>query len=283
MSGNLQGKVCIVTGASRGIGKLTTERLARLQATVVLICRNEQLGKQTVDEIARSTSNSSLDLRIADLSSQASVRKVAAELTESYPQIHLLVNNAGTVLGKRTMSADGIEITLATNHLSHFLLTNLLMNQIKAAAPSTIINVSSEAHRNVRSLFDNLQGEKKYSGFGAYSVSKLCNVLFTYELARRLQGTGVRVIAMHPGYLNTAIFRPAPSWMRFLVKLTAGDPARGADAILQLALDPGAQSGKYFDKTTEKASSELSQDRSAAEKLWEISSSLTGMKVQSNP
>jgi NAD(P)-dependent dehydrogenase (short-subunit alcohol dehydrogenase family) len=274
----MDGKICIITGATSGIGKIAALDLAATGATVVLICRNRELGKQVIEEVAQKTGNKNLDLLIADLSSQAAIRQAASDLLAKYPHLHVLINNAGLAVGKRTLSPDGIELTFAVNHLAYFLLTNLLMNRLKASAPARIVNVSSEAHRRVQLDFENLQGEKSYSGLSAYSITKLCNVLFTYELSRRLQGTGVTANALHPGFLSTGIFREASGFIQFLVKVTAGKPEKGAKAILRLATSPELEgvTGKYFKGMKEADSSPVSQDQNAAERLWKISASLTG-------
>ncbi len=272
----MKDKVCIITGATSGIGRATAFGLARLGATVVMVCRSPERGKQTMEEIVRETGNSNVDMLIADLSSQQAIRKAATEFTTKYRSLSVLINNAGFA-GKRSLSPDGIEMTFAVNHLAYFLLTNLLFDVLKASAPSRIINVSSEAHRNAKIDFNDLQMEKNYSGFRAYSLSKLCNVLFTYELARRLERTPVTANALHPGFLSTGIFREAPSVIRFLVKLIAGSPEKGAKAIIHLATSPELAnvSGKYFNGTKETRSSEQSCDRALAEKLWQISAEMT--------
>jgi NAD(P)-dependent dehydrogenase (short-subunit alcohol dehydrogenase family) len=278
----IQDKVCIITGATSGIGKATAEALAEEGARVVLIARNLEKGKMVVNEIQEKTKNQNLDLLIADLSSQSAIRQVAAEFLAKYEHLHILINNAGIATRKRMLSPHGIEMTFAVNHLAYFLLTNLLLDRIKASAPARIINVSSEAHRNVGPLdFDNLQGEKKYGAFRAYSITKLCNVLFTFELAHRLEGTRVTANALHPGYLYTSIFREASALARFLVKLTAGRAEKGARAILHLAASPELEgiTGKYFKGMKEVPSSPVSYDRAAAERLWQISSKLTGIQT----
>jgi NAD(P)-dependent dehydrogenase (short-subunit alcohol dehydrogenase family) len=273
----MQGKICVVTGATSGIGKHTATALADEGATVVMICRNKEKGQQVLEEISKQTGNRNLDLLIADLSSQAAIRKVASEFQSKYQQLHALVNNAG-LAGRKTLSPDGIEMTFAVNHLAYFLLTNLLLDRLRASAPSRIINVSSEAHRNQKTLdFENLQGEKSYSGFKAYSLTKLCNILFTNELARRLQGSGVTANSMHPGFLATGIFREAAPFIQFLVRLAAGKPEKGANAILYLASSPELEgvSGKYFKGMKESAPSAAAQDHVSAERLWKISEELT--------
>ncbi len=274
-------KICIVTGATSGIGKLAAFDLAAAGATVVLVCRNKDLGMQVMDEIAQKTGSKKIDLLIADLSSQSAIRQVAADFLAKYQKLHILVNNAGTAVGKRTLSPDGIEVTFAVNHLAYFLLTNLLLYRLKSSAPARVINVSSEAHRRVQLDFDNLQGEKSFAGFKAYSITKLCNVLFTYELSSKLQGTGITANAMHPGFLSTGIFREAPGFLKFLVKVTAGKPEKGAQAILHLATAPELEkvTGKYFKGMKETPSSRISYHRAAAERLWKISAELTGLSV----
>jgi len=275
----IQGKVCMVTGASNGIGRAAAMGFARLGATVVLVCRNEQRGRQVVDEIRSATGNQNLHLLIADLSSQASVRQLASNFRAQFQRLHVLVNNAGVAIHARALSPDGIEMTFAVNHLGYFLLTNLLLDCLKAAAPSRIINVSSEAHRNARIDFENLQGEKDYSGFKAYCLSKLCNVLFTRELAGRLEGTGVTVNSMHPGFLRTGIFRETSGFLKLLVTMTAGSPEKGARAIVHLATSPEVENGtgKYFKGTRERPSALASQDRQTARRLWQISAQMTGL------
>lgn len=275
----MQKKVCLITGATSGVGKATAHALAASGATTILVARNEKLGGEVLQEITTKTGNRDCGLLIADLSDQASVRKLADTFLSRYDKLNLLVNNAGLAMKKRTLSSDGIEMTFAVNHLAYFMLTNLLLEKLKQSAPSHIINVSSEAHRNVIFDFDNLQGEKKFSGFGAYSITKLCNVLFSYELAKKLQGTGVTVNAVHPGYLNTGIFRETPGYFRLLVRLTAGRPQKGADAILHVAelAERNHISGKYFSGQKEARSSGISYDTAAAERLWRLSEKLTGL------
>ena len=196
-----------------------------------MIVRNPDLGKQTKDEIVRDTGNPNIDVLIADLASQQAIRNVADEFKSKYKSLSLLVNNAGYA-GPRVLTSDGIERTFAVNHLAYFLLTNLLLDVLKGTSRSRILNVSSEAHRNVNIDFNDLQMEKNYSGLGAYSKSKLCNVLFTYELARRLEDSSVTTNALHPGFLSTGIFREAPVVLQFVVKVIAGSAEKGGKAIV---------------------------------------------------
>lgn len=272
----MKDQICIVTGSTSGIGKETVFGLARLGATVVMIARNPELGNQTKADVVRETGNSNIDVLIADLASQQAIRHVADEFKSKYKTISLLINNAGYA-GPRVLTDDGIERTFAVNHLAYFLLTNLLLDVLKASAPARILNVSSEAHRNVTINFEDLQMENNYSGLRAYSVSKLCNVLFTYELARRLEGSSVTANALHPGFLSTGIFREAPAVVQFAVKIIAGSPEKGAEAIIHLGTAPQLAnvSGKYFSGKKEVRSAEQTYDREAAERLWKISEQMT--------
>lgn len=272
----MKDQICIVTGSTSGIGKETVFGLARLGATVVMIARNPELGNQTKADVVRETGNSNIDVLIADLASQQAIRHVADEFKSKYKTISLLINNAGYA-GPRVLTDDGIERTFAVNHLAYFLMTNLLLDVLKASAPARILNVSSEAHRNVTINFDDLQMENNYSGLRAYSVSKLCNVLFTYELARRLEGSSVTANALHPGFLSTGIFREAPAVVQFAVKIIAGSPEKGAEAIIHLGTAPQLAnvSGKYFSGRKEVRSAEQTYDREAAEKLWKVSEEMT--------
>jgi NAD(P)-dependent dehydrogenase (short-subunit alcohol dehydrogenase family) len=272
----MKDQVCIVTGSTSGIGKAAVFGLARLGATVVMIARNAELAQQTKADVVRETGNSNIDVLIADLASQQAIRHVADEFKSKYKTISLLVNNAGYA-GPRVLTDDGIERTFAVNHLAYFLLTNLLLDVLKASAPARILNVSSEAHRNVTINFDDLQMENNYSGFRAYSVSKLCNILFTYELARRLEGSSVTANALHPGFLSTGIFREAPAVIRWAVKIIAGSAAKGADAIVYLGTAPELKnvSGKYFNQRKEVRSSNQTYDHEAAQRLWKISEEMT--------
>jgi len=273
-------KTALITGATSGIGKATAFELARANVRLVLLARDRERGNQVIQELKQSTGNSEIELLIADLTSQRQIRSVANEFLEKHPRLDILINNAGLALKNRTLTEDGIEMTFAVNHLAYFLLTNLLLETIKTSAPSRIICVSSEAHRNVQFDVDNLQGEKQFGAFRAYSITKLCNLLFTSELARKLQGTGVTVNALHPGFLNTAIFREGGGVLKFLVRMTAKKPEFGAKAIARLAVDPELEnvSGQYFNGLRKANSSEKSHDPEAAKQLWAISEKLTQSK-----
>ncbi|MBD0354155.1 MAG: SDR family NAD(P)-dependent oxidoreductase, partial [Rubrobacteraceae bacterium] len=201
--GGMGEKVCLITGATSGIGKATAMGLANMGASVVMVGRDRGKGEAVMAETKEKSGNASVDLMLADVSSQEEIRRLADEFKEAYPLLDVLINNAGVFRSKRLTTADGIEMTFAVNHLAYFLLTNLLLDVLKASAPSRIVNVSSGEQRNGSIDFDDLQGEKGYKGAKAYSQSKLATVLFTYELARRLEGTGVTANCLHPGVVGT--------------------------------------------------------------------------------
>src|SRR5215211_2533409 len=197
--GAMGNRVCLITGATSGIGKATAMGLANMGASVVMVGRDRGRGEAVMAEIKEKSGNTSVDLMLADLSSQEEIRRLADVFKEAYPRLDVLINNAGVFRSKRITTADGIEMTFAVNHLAYFLLTNLLLDLLKQSAPSRIINVSSAAQFYGKFEFDNLQGERKYGGVAAYNNSKLANVLFTRELARRLDGTKVTANCLHPG------------------------------------------------------------------------------------
>ena len=239
MTTEMKGKTCLVTGANAGIGKAAAMELARRGARVVLLCRSETRGRAALSEIERRSGNASLDLLVADLSSQRRIRTMAEEYLRRFERLDVLVNNAAVLAWReRRVNEDGLEMTFAVNHLAPFLLTGLLLDRLKECAPSRIVTVASGAHRRAELDFDDLQNERDYSPFDAYSRSKLANVYFTYELARRLEGTGVTANCLHPGVVSTALFREMRPWQRvalwlgrpFLLK-----PERGADTAVYLA------------------------------------------------
>ncbi len=274
------GKICLITGATNGIGKATAQALARMGATVVLVGRNELKTSQVVEEIRTASGNMNVDSLLADLSSQKEVRRLADEFQSRYAHLHVLLNNAGGTFTTRQLSVDGIEMTLALNHLAYFLLTNLLLDTIKASTPARIINVSSDAHSGGKIDFENLQGERSYSSFGPYGNSKLANILFTTELARRLEGTGVTVNALHPGLTSTGFGKNNPGFMMkimgVVIPLIARSPEKGAKTSIYLASSPEVKSttGKYFVdcKVTQPAPQAV--DRAVAKKLWDASAEM---------
>ncbi len=273
---SMKGKICLVTGANSGIGFETAKALARMGARVGLICRTPAKCEEAKSAILQAVPDAELDSFAADLSSQAEIRRVAADIIRTYPKIDVLINNAGIVENTFKRSVDGIEMTFAVNHLAYFLLTNLLLEPIKAAAPSRIINVSSAAHFGARMDFDDLQGEKGYNGWRAYSQSKLANILFTYELARRLAGTGVTVNCLHPGVIGTKLFRNL-GIINTLAGIFLSSPEKGAETSVYLASSPEVEgvTGKYFDNKRAVPSSSASYNEADAKRLWQISAELT--------
>jgi NAD(P)-dependent dehydrogenase (short-subunit alcohol dehydrogenase family) len=276
MAEEMAGKTCLVTGANSGIGKETALGLARMGARVVLVCRNAQRGALALSEIQRVSGSRQPDLLLADMSSLASVRALAAQVQQRCPRLDVLINNAGAAVPARTLSADGIEMTLAANHLGPSLLTRLLLDRLKASAPSRIVNVSSDAHRNARLDMDDLQfARRKYNALAAYGQSKLLMNAFTFELARRLEGTGVTVNCLHPGVVATNIWPPDAPWYFKLaiaaIKPFMLDARRGAEVSLYAAAssDLANVTGQYFLKSKVAESSRLSRDPKVMADVWQ--------------
>ena len=284
---SMSGKICIVTGANSGIGKETALGLAQIGARVAMVCRNAQKGKAALDEICRESGSSQVDLLIADLSSQASVRELAEQIRQNYPRLDVLVNNAGGAWPARTLSADGIEMTLAANHLGPALLTLLLLDLLKASAPSRIINVSSEAQRRTRLDLNDLQFERrKFRGIAAYGQSKLLMNAFTFELARRLAGTGVTANCLHPGVVATNIWsaNPAPLVARLVIAVMKPfmfTSKQGAAVPLYLATSPEVAevSGEYFIKSKPAKSNPLSRDPKLMAEVWQCTGKMTNLSI----
>src|SRR6185503_9856418 len=273
----MTGKVCIVTGANTGIGKETALGLAKLGANVVMVCRDRDRGEAAQLEIKQKSGNQQVDLMLCDLSSQNSIRHFAETVIRQRARVDVLINNAGIVLRQRSMTEDGIESTFAINHLGYFLVTDLLLDLLKKSAPSRIVNVASTAHRYGKLDVNAWVSAREYSAFGAYANSKLANVLFTYELARGLEGTGVTANCLHPGAVASNLFRGLPALLEALIRLVTISPERGARTSIYLASSPDVQgvSGKYFARRRPEKSSEASYDLEAARRLWEVSEELT--------
>jgi NAD(P)-dependent dehydrogenase (short-subunit alcohol dehydrogenase family) len=278
---DMTGRTCVITGATRGIGRATAEGLARTGATVVVVARRRDDGEQASREIAARSPVRPIVVA-ADLSSQASIRQAAVEICRLCPRVHVLINNAAVITARREVTVDGIELQWAVNHLAYFLLTNLLLEALKAGAPSRIINVSSGAHSGAKLDFDDLKGKRAYRPNRAYSQTKLANILFTYELARRLQGTGVIVNCLHPGVIATKLladYMGVPFGGRALASTFGASPQKGAETILYLATSPEVEgvTGKYFEGKRERRSSRESYDEAAVRRLWAVSEQLSGL------
>ena len=275
----MAGRTVLVTGGTGGIGKATAAGLGILGARVAITGRDRGRAEAAADEI-RTATGAQVVVFVADLSSQAEVRRLAADVLADLARIDVLVNNVGGYWNTRHVTADGLERTFAINHLAPFLLTQLLLERLGGSGTARVVTVSSNAHTAGRIDFEDLQGERSYSGERAYSQSKLANVLFTYELARRLQGTSITTNALHPGVVRTAFGAEDPSGVqRVLVPVLRPflkSPARGAATSIHLASAPGLTqvSGRYFVNGKPKASSARSYDEAAARRLWEISEEL---------
>jgi NAD(P)-dependent dehydrogenase (short-subunit alcohol dehydrogenase family) len=282
---DMQGRLCLVTGATAGIGRAAALALAAKGADLVLVARNKAKGEQVIRDIAAQTPGANVQLMLADLSSQAQIRSLAAAFKAQYTHLDVLVNNAGGVFSKRELSVDGIEMTFALNHLAYFMLTNLLIDTLIASGPSRVVSVSSGAHVGGRMEFVNLQGELRYNAFGAYSRSKLANLLFTFELARRLNGTQVTANALHPGAVRSDFAMHTMSgplrtaWG--LARPFMLSPEQGAETLVYLASSPEVKTttGGYFIKSKPAGSSARSRDEALAARLWEVSEKLTGLKT----
>lgn len=295
---SMAGRTCLITGATAGIGEATARELARRGATVVIVGRSRERCEATVASIRHQTANPAVEFLVADLSSQAEVRRVASAFLDRHDRLHVLINNAGALFALRRESVDGIEMTLALNHLAPFLLTTLLLDTLRSSAPARIINVSSSAHDDVKRFdFDDPQARSRrpryghrelgsllkglalpwaHPGFVQYAQSKLANLLFTYELARRLEGTGVTVNALHPGLVASRFTKGNGAFgrlMGFWVNLFGVSPEEGARTPVYLASAREVEgvSGRYFLKEREAPSSAASRDEASASQLWLLS------------
>jgi NAD(P)-dependent dehydrogenase (short-subunit alcohol dehydrogenase family) len=280
---SMAGKTCLVTGATSGIGAVTARKLAARGATVVVVGRSRERCEATAGRIKAET-GATVDPIVADLSSRDEVRRLAGEFRERYPRLDVLVNNAGAMFSPRRESADGIETTWALNHLAYFLLTTLLLDTLKASAPARVVNVSSEAHRGVKGIdWDDVEGRRRYKPFRAYCQSKLANVLFSNELARRLEGTGVTSNALHPGFVSTGFFLSGKGrifWvMKQAARFLALSPEEGAKTSVHLAASPEVEgvTGRYFEKCRPVEPSPAARDEAAAKRLWQLSAAMTGL------
>jgi NAD(P)-dependent dehydrogenase (short-subunit alcohol dehydrogenase family) len=288
---SMDGKTVVITGGNSGIGKAAAVDLARAGAGVVITARNEQRGVAARDDIVAASRSDAVELSVFDLADLASVRAGAADLLERCPRIDVLLNNAGLILSERTLSADGYEATFAINHLGPFLLTELLLDRLRSSAPSRIVNVSSTAHNFARRgmVFDDLMAERSYRAMEVYGRSKLANILFTTELARRLAGSGVTANCLHPGSVATGYARDGDTtgFMAWGVKVYAHlpislTPEQGARTSVYLCSSAEVEgvSGRYFVKCKEKTPSANARDGAAAARLWDVSEDLVARAAQ---
>jgi NAD(P)-dependent dehydrogenase (short-subunit alcohol dehydrogenase family) len=276
----MRGKVVMVTGANAGIGKEITQGLAGMGANVVMVCRDRAKGEAARADIQQKTGNQNVELLIADLASQQAIRNVVKEFEASHANLQVLVNNAGVLLSQRVETVDGLESVFATNHLGPFLLTNLLLPVLKAGAPARVVTVTSQVEGMGKLDFEDLQSAKSYSEVRSYNASKLANLLFAYELARRLAGTGVTSNAVEPGFIKSNMKVPFPFSLFSFMRKT---PADGAKPTVFLASSPDVEgvSGRLFsNKGVPGNSSKLSNDESVARRLWKVSAELTHLDGQ---
>lgn len=281
---DLTGNVAVITGGNTGIGKEAAVGLARLGAHVLITSRNDERGREARDDIAARTGNESVEVMQLDLASFRSIRSFAADVLDRFDRLDVLVNNAGLILLRRRKTEDGFEETFGVNHLGHFLLTNLLLDRVRASAPSRVVVVSSNAHKGAkRGLdFDDLQGEHRYRCVDAYSKSKLANIYFTRELARRLDGTGVTANALHPGFVRSDFGRGGDlgglyGWgNKYLAGPFAISPEKGSRTTIYLASSPEVDgvTGRYFYKSKPATPSSVAQDDAEARRLWDVSEQL---------
>ncbi len=282
MTSSMEGRTCVITGATSGIGRAAAEELAGLGAEVVLVARDRDRGARAREEIATATGNDSIRVEICDLASQGQIRNLADRLLTTCPKIHALINNAGLTMARHTLTEDGFEYTFAVNHLAPFLLTGLLMDRLESSAPARVVTVSSEAHHGSKIPFDNLNGELGYSAWSVYGWTKLANILLTAELGRRMADSGVTATCLHPGVVATGFGRTAPLVIKLfqaIAKPLLLDSKGGADTLVWLASSSeveGASGGFYVKRKLTEPSPEAC-DAHTARRLWEVSERLTGL------
>jgi len=273
---NMNGRICMITGANSGIGLATAVGLAKMGATIVMVCRDREGGEKARAELMQLSGQKNVELMLCDLSSRVQIRALASAYKSGHDRLHVLVNNAGLVPKTRQLTAEGMEMQLAVNHLAPFLLTNLLLDKLRAGAPSRIVNVSSGMYKMAALDFDNLQGEKRYKPMKFYAMTKLLNIYFTYELDRRLEGAGVTANCLGPGFTATRLGRDFSPFSRFVMKTFANKMEKGAETVIYLASSPDVEktTGRYFEKMKEMETTPPTHDREAAQRLWTISERL---------
>jgi len=279
MDQGLVGKICIVTGATRGIGRAIALGLASRGATMVVVARDLIRGEAVASEFRQATANNEISVLRGDLSSQASLRELAKEFSRRYDRLHVLVNCAGVFKARRVLSPDGLELMFATNHLGYFLLTQLLLDRLKASPPATILNVTAPS--TTEPDFEDLQGERSFRALWAFGATKMENLLFTFALARRLEGTGVTANAVHPGLARTQLMRETPMPFRLFTSVMnrfAASPARAADDVVALLLSQAAKAnGQFFHRRESITAPPYARDQAAQERLWQVTLQLCGI------
>jgi len=278
----MRGKTVVITGATSGIGQVAAEKLAAMGARLVLVARDNARGEAELARLRPLSPGVNHGMHYADLSRLAEVKRVAAEIASVEPRIDVLINNAGALFATRQLTADGLELTFATNHMSYFVLTHGLRERLRASAPSRVVNVASDAHKGEKLDFSDLQSAGNFRGLHVYGRSKLCNILFTRELARRWEGTGVTANSLHPGFVSTRFGDQSGGMLSFLVraaKTFAISPEKGAETIVYLASsdEPGTSNGLYYYKCEPATPTKEAQDKDAARRLWQESEKLAGI------
>ncbi len=275
MTDQIVDRICLVTGATSGIGKATAQALAAMEATTVLVARDGARGEATVEEIRRTTGSDRVEVLVADLSSQDSIRELAGVFRRDHDRLDVLVNCAGAFFRRRRVTVDGLEMTFALNHLAYFLLTNQLLDLLKRTGSARVLNVTAPATTKID--FDDLQGERRYRPFAAFGASKVANLMFTFELARRLTGTGVTVNAVHPGRVRSSIMREAPAPFRMLTWLVSGSAVRAGRSVADLATAPelAGSNGRFYHGRKEIQATAEATNTQLQRRIWEVSEELT--------
>lgn len=282
----MKDKVCIVTGANAGIGRVTALEIAKMGAKLVIVCRSKERGEEALKDIRNKSNNENVELILADMASQKSIKNFAEQFKTKYDKLDVLVNNAGLIIGKKELTEDGIESTFAINHMGYFITTHLLLDMLKESPAGRIVNVASEAHRMGNTSFDDINCEKAYNSMKVYGQSKFNNILFTYELAKRIkEHKNLTVNCLHPGVIGSNFGQTGAAWFRFGAKLLKPfflTNEQGAETQIYLATSPEVEgvSGKYFDKKKPVRSSKISYDENAWKKLWEISEGLVKIDLK---
>jgi len=278
----MRGKTIVITGATSGIGQVAAEKLAAMGARLVLVARDKARGEAALARLRPISPDANHSIYYADLSRLAEVKRVAAEIAAAEPRIDVLINNAGALFATRQVTTDGLELTFATNHMSYFVLTHGLRDRLRASAPARVVNVASDAHKGEKLDFNDLQSAGNFRGLHVYGRSKLCNILFTRELARRWEGTGVTANSLHPGFVSTRFGDQSGGMLSFAVraaKLVAISPEKGAETIVYLASsgEVASSNGLYYYKCAPATPTKEAQENDAARRLWQESEKLAGV------
>jgi len=278
----MQGKTVVITGATSGIGQVASARLAAMGARLILVARDKARGEAALASLRTISPGINHSIHYADLSRLADVKRLAAEIAAAEPRIDVLINNAGALFGSRQVTTDGMELTFATNHMSYFVLAHGLRDRLRASAPARVVNVASDAHKGEKLDFSDLQSANNYRGLSVYGRSKLCNILFTRELARRWEGSGVTANSLHPGFVSTRFGDQSGGMLSFLVraaKTFAISPEKGAETIVYLASsgEVSNANGLYYYKCRPATPTREAQDNDSARRLWQESEKLTGV------